>query len=408
MDNQKYYIIVSVAFFTSLFALKLLYPLAIRLRLVDRPNSRKQHSGEIPLIGGVAMFIGFCAGLILILPDITNMISGVFFASLIIVTIGILDDYSEISVSLRFIAQIASVLVMIYSGLQISDLGNLLGVGVFSLGYFSLPFTIIAAVGVINALNMIDGVDGLAGATAIVCFISVLFLYYLSGQMNIIPLIFTAVLVPFLWRNMRSKKKIFMGDAGSMFLGLGLVWSVISASQGEDAVMKPVTALWILAIPLMDTIVTMLRRMMHGQSPFSPDREHLHHILIKIGFNNKETLHIMTLITIIFSLIGVLGQAFNVPEWVMFYAFIILCFTYLFLVHRIWLGIKLIKLNEPELAATVNIPKLDTKGDDSSEVYEACVVCGKLTYELKSTHIDYRDRYVIGVGQVCGNCRLKK
>jgi len=339
MFSEKILLISSVSCFIAIW---ILYPLAIKIKLIDLPNERKNHSGEIPLVGGIAMFIAFVLTLLIYIPDL-NHFRGFLIGSTIIIVVGVLDDYHEISVRSRIILQLLAVIVMTsFSGLIITKLGNIFGIGsgVIELGAWSIPFTVVAAIGTMNALNLTDGVDGLAGVTALVCFLSLLYLFHLSGQISLKPMIYIGVLIPFLWQNLSVVKKIFMGDAGSMFLGFGVVWGVIEASQGDNAVMTPVTALWILAIPLIDTVAIIFRRILKGQSPFLADREHLHHIFLRAGYSDRQTLYILTLFSVIFAAFGILGFVYEVPEWIMFILFLVVFFCYLWLIRHAWWILK--------------------------------------------------------------------
>lgn len=340
MVYQLILIIAAVSCFVSIW---ILYPFAVKVRLVDSPNDRKRHSGEVPLIGGIAMFIGFVISLLVAVPDL-NQVRGFLIGSTIIVFVGALDDYSEISVRIRIALQLSAILIMTsFSGMILFDLGNILGTGPIKLADWSIPFTVIAAIGAINTLNLTDGLDGLAGTSALVCFLSLSCLYYLSGELALMPLLFIGVLLPFLWKNLSSVRKIFMGDAGSMFLGFGTVWMLIEASQGESAVMTPVTGLWILAIPLIDTVAIMFRRILKGQSPFLADREHLHHIFLRAGFSDKATLYIMSMLSIIFASFGVLGVVYQIPESIMFVLFLSIFICYLWVIRKAWWILKTIR-----------------------------------------------------------------
>jgi UDP-GlcNAc:undecaprenyl-phosphate GlcNAc-1-phosphate transferase len=333
----------AVAFLSCLVILRLLYPFAVKIKLVDKPSDRKTHTGEIPLIGGLAMFTGFVIALLISVPDL-NQARGILIASTILIVVGVLDDHHEISVRLRFVLQILAVLIMTsFSIVVVNDLGNLVGQGVLQLAGWAIPFTVVAAVGSMNAMNMIDGVDGLAGSTSLTCFLSVLFLYTLNGDSALKPLLFAAVLIPFILNNLRSGGKVFMGDSGSMFLGFGIAWVLLEASQGEKAVMAPVTALWIFAVPLIDMWAIMFRRVLKGQSPFLPDREHLHHIFLRAGYSNRATLNTMSLIAVLFACIGIVGEVYQVPEWVMFTGFMMILTTYIWGIRHAWAVLKYVR-----------------------------------------------------------------
>ncbi|MCK4586149.1 MAG: UDP-N-acetylglucosamine--undecaprenyl-phosphate N-acetylglucosaminephosphotransferase [Gammaproteobacteria bacterium] len=331
--------------------MRLLYPFAVKIRLVDSPNERKLHAGEIPLIGGLAMFASFVITLLISVPDL-NQVRGILIASTILIIVGVLDDHHDISVRLRLVLQIVAVLVMTsFSNVVVNDLGHLFGMGIFQLAGWAIPFTVVAAVGSMNAMNMIDGVDGLAGSTSLICFLAVLFLYSLAGDIALKPLLFAAVLIPFILNNLSSSRKVFMGDSGSMFLGFGIAWVLLEASQGKDAVMAPVTALWVFAIPLIDMWAIMLRRVMKGQSPFMADRDHLHHIFLRAGFSYRATLNIMSLIAVLFACVGIFGHVYQVPEWLMFAGFMVILTTYIWGIRHVWAVLKYVRHRSERRAA---------------------------------------------------------
>jgi len=329
MWSLNYTIHFATAFFSCLIALWLFYPFANRVRLVDYPNDRKTHMGEIPLVGGLAMFAGFVVAFLVSAPDL-NQARGILIAYTIVTIVGVLDDRRGMSVWARFILQIAAVLIMtLLSGVVLNSLGSLFGEETIQMLDWAIPFTVICAVGTMNAMNMIDGVDGLAGAMALICFLAVFYLNFLADEIALKPLLFIGVLIPFLCCNLCGSRKVFMGDAGSMFLGLGIVWVLIEATQGVHAIMSPVTALWIFAVPLIDSVAIMFRRVMKRRSPFLPDREHLHHIFLSAGFSDRATLSIMSLLAMLFAIIGILGHVNHVPEWMMFAGFMLIFVLYL-------------------------------------------------------------------------------
>ena len=325
------------------FAIDALYPFAYKFNLVDSPNHRKTHIGDVPLVGGIAMFAVFAAAL-LIFSSSLYQVSGFLISTAIIIAVGVLDDARNISVRFRFLAQIIAVLVMItHSGVVLSDLGGLLGTDTFALGIWAIPVTVIAAVGTMNAMNMIDGIDGLASVSALVCFLAVLFLQSLSGGVQLIPLLFVAVLVPFISFNMRAVNKVFMGDSGSMFLGLGVAWVLVDSCQGADAIMNTVTALWLFSVPVIDTVAIMIRRVIKGQSPFMPDREHLHHVFLRAGFTDRSTLYIMSLLSVSFAIIGIMGEFYRVAEWIMFSGFMLTFLVYLWGIKHAWVVLRFLR-----------------------------------------------------------------
>lgn len=322
------------AFFFAFIAIRFFTPIAEGLGLVDKPTERKTHSGNIPLIGGISIFVAVLAASLIWLPD-TLELRMFLIASAMMVFIGALDDKYDISVRIRIVGQIIIASLMIYGvGGYISNLGDLFGFGDVNLGFFGIFFTYFAIVVAINAFNMIDGIDGLIGCLSLNTFTSIAILFLMSGNTEYVsyPLIIATATLPYLMYNLGifkpETKKIFMGDAGSMFIGLSVIWLLSMGTQGENSSFRPVTALWICAIPLMDMLAIVVRRVRNGKSPFKPDRDHLHHILQRVGFSTKQTLMVISVLSIAMSGLGLLGEFFAIPDVIMFSAFIILFGAY--------------------------------------------------------------------------------
>lgn len=345
--------IFSVGFVLSFFLIQIIRRLAPRLALVDHPNSRKQHSAPTPLVGGLGMFIALWIASLLFLPAEPKHNIHIALASGILL-LGLLDDRFGLKALPRLMFQAFLALGMIYlADIRLYELGNLNFSGNVQLGILSVPLTIIGMVGVINAVNFSDGLDGLAGGLVLVAFGCLLLLSQFAGAHRLsLELILTiGVLMGFWVLNARyfrrNKAAVFMGDAGSMLLGFLLAWYFISMSQGEERLFSPVTTLWIFALPLFDTVGMMLRRILHGRSPFSADREHLHHIFLRAGFSVSKTVTVMLLIAVALGMVGVLGELLNVPEGVMFWGFIILFGVYFFAMMHAWKVMRWIRAHQP-------------------------------------------------------------
>ncbi|TYK64716.1 UDP-N-acetylglucosamine--undecaprenyl-phosphate N-acetylglucosaminephosphotransferase [Colwellia echini] len=326
------------AFVFAFIAIKFFNPVAIEIGLVDKPSERKQHAGHIPLIGGISIFLAVLAASLLWLPD-TLELRMYLIASAMMVFIGALDDKFDLRVRIRIVGQIIIASLMIYGvGGYISNLGDLFGLGDVTLGPFGIIFTYIGIIVVINAYNMIDGIDGLIGSLSINTFTSIAILFIMSGQTNYIsyPLVLATATLPYLMFNLglfkklfnKNTQKIFMGDAGSMFVGLSVIWLLIMGTQGEQASFRPVTALWICAIPLMDMLAIVVRRYRNGKSPFKPDRDHLHHILQRVGLTSQKALLVISFASVLMSIFGVVGEYFNIADTVMLIAFIFMFICY--------------------------------------------------------------------------------
>lgn len=335
----------------TVLMIMLLRAVAPALGLTDVPGGRKQHHGEVPLVGGLAMF----AGVVLF------MLANVFLAGgwrpgqpvlltilALLVATGYLDDRHDLRPRLRFLVQAAAVLMMVYwGGIKLDNLGDLFGAGDVILGSWAVPVTVFAVLGVINAMNMIDGVDGLAGGLALVALLVFAGFGLAGGYLGdtlLLPLI--CAVAGFMLFNARtpwrSHAAVFMGEAGSVLLGFSLAWYAVDFASVRHA-FTPITAVWILAIPLMDTIALMLRRVLKGRSPFSPDREHLHHILQRAGFSCGQTVMMVWVLSILLAAIGIAGWRLGVPEYVMFYSFAALFGLYLYGIMHAWKLMKVVR-----------------------------------------------------------------
>ena len=333
------------AFIFAFIAIKFFNPVAIEIGLVDKPSERKHHSGHIPLVGGISIFLAVLAASLFWLPD-TLELRMYLIASAMMVFIGALDDKFDLRVRVRIVGQIIIASLMIYgAGGYISNLGNLFGLGDVKLGPLGIVFTYIGIIVVINAYNMIDGIDGLIGSLSINTFTSIAVLFVISGQTDYIsyPLILATATVPYLMYNIgffeklfnRETQKIFMGDAGSMFVGLSVIWLLTMGTQGEQASFRPVTALWICAVPLMDMLAIVVRRYKNGKSPFKPDRDHIHHLLQRTGLSSRDTLIVISITSALFSSIGIAGEYFEIPDYFMLISFILLFVLYAKIIKKV-------------------------------------------------------------------------
>ena len=337
------------AFFVALILLVVMTPLAHQFGLVDQPSARKRHAGIIPLTGGVAIFMAVLVASVA--TDVWMKNNPLFFtASAFVVLLGMLDDRFDLSAKGRLMCQFGVASIMAWSAQNyVTSLGNIFGYGDIALdigGYF---FTIVCVVGVINAFNMIDGIDGLAGGMSLVILLTLAGFLIATGNGTAImePLIIVAAIVPFLAFNLSWKgfkgNKIFMGDAGSMFVGLTIVWLLVDHTQGSDAAFRPITAVWLVGLPLMDMAAIMYRRARKGQSMLRPDRQHLHNIFMRTGLSSRQSLIAILCMGACYCVIGIVGEIYLVPEYIMFWGFIGLLVLYSIVIQNIWSVIRFIK-----------------------------------------------------------------
>ena len=248
-----------------------------------------------------------------------------------------IDDMVGIRASIRLLFQASIILLMIMmSDEYISNLGNLLGLGDIELGKFSIPFTIFCVVGLMNAFNMSDGLNGICASFALVPLIFLM----LFGHIKFGLLIPIGALLGFLAYNLGyfgKKRGVFLGDSGSNYIGFVVAMLCVNYSQTELTI-NPVTALWFVALPLLDCIGVMTSRLLKGVMPFRPGRDHLHHKLLDLGLKPKYILYLFVASSISLCALGCLFQImYPNKEYISFYSFI--CFTVLYyMITKIQLG----------------------------------------------------------------------
>lgn len=331
-----------IAVIISLFALLVLRPIARHFRLIDLPNHRKAHSGAVPLIGGLSSFAGLLVAWLISMP-LTEGFGIYLFCALMLVIMGAVDDARDIPAKYRLWAQVVLGALLSYgSGIYLTTLGDLFGLGNIELAWLGPVVTIAAVIGATNAYNMIDGIDGLAGTMSLVTLGALAILFASTPGFHLelaLSITIVMALLPYMGANLGLppfRNKIFMGDAGSMFIGFSVVWLLVNGAQMENGAFRPVAALWICAVPLMDMVAIMIRRVRKGQSVMMPDRDHLHHIFLRAGFSDRQALMIITSLAVLFACIGITGEVLNAPEWFMFLLFILVFLVYNFLISHVW------------------------------------------------------------------------
>lgn len=322
----------------TVVVLLILQPVARKLNLLDHPVGRKDHAHPTPVTGGLAVALGIATTQTMQLVPLDRELWSFFAASVLLIVTGLADDKYDLRWYWRIGIQVVAALIMIYGAhVRIEQLGPAFGTEQFSLGIVSVPFTVFATVGLINAINMVDGADGLAGllVTAALIMIGAAALY--SGNTVIAERqwILIGAMLAFLIFNMRfrwqAKAKVFLGNAGSAFLGFVIAWQVFRLSQNPVHPVSPALALWFLPIPVMDTLVLMFRRVRNGKSPFAADRNHIHHIMMEAGFGPTQTALVLSGFSLICGLLAGQAMRFNVPTPLLLVAFAVLCLAWFWL-----------------------------------------------------------------------------
>lgn len=303
------------AFFTALIITLIAIPKIIRISykkgLMDVPGDRSSHTNKIPTLGGVALFFGIVVSTSIFATDLGVNYSFFLSAITILFFIGLMDDLLVVAPDKKLYGQIISTILIIFgSGIMINSFLGLFYI--YEIPYFlGVLLTIFVFITLINAYNLIDGIDGLASGVGIIislCFVYIFYRIFDYG-IGILAISTTAVLIGFLRYNLSNKYKIFMGDTGSMVIGFILTFMAIrflyiSESSNLGLTTAPAILLFIFVIPVLDTISVFTIRILNKRSPFSADKNHLHHQFLKLGFNHIQTSAILMFVNIIFVIVG--------------------------------------------------------------------------------------------------------
>jgi UDP-GlcNAc:undecaprenyl-phosphate GlcNAc-1-phosphate transferase len=322
-----------VPFVATVMFIAALGPRAHYLGLIDKPGGRKAHSGEVPLVGGICMLAGLVAAVLSLVPwgaINSALLVGAVFLGLV----GAIDDRYDLPPSVRLVAQALAGFVVISSGTVVGSLGQFGGTELH-LGLLAMPFTLLTVVAFTNAFNWQDGSDGIAGGQALIVFVALLAVDAVSGNgehANMLTALIGCVLAFLLFNAPFAHKagpyRLFMGDAGALSLGFALAWFAIAMSQGPDAVIAPVTALWLGALPVLDFFGSMARRVSLRRNPLAADAEHLHHLLKRAGLTRRKLFLVEMIACTGFATIGLLGHFLEVSQGVMISAMGLIAVVY--------------------------------------------------------------------------------
>lgn len=342
---------VLTAFFVTLAAVRALAFLAPHIGLVDKPQGRKKHSGSVPLVGGIGIFFTLCLGASIwggmessmILVKGQNALWILLGCCAFLVLTGALDDRFQLGVFIRVLSEVLVALIIIEMlDLRLVSIGNLLGNGDIRLpGAISYIFTVLAIFGLINGFNMLDGIDGLLACMVIATLAS--FHLITATALGPYSLFFMSTLAAFLISNLNLSPQIpktFLGDAGSKLLGFLVVCLLLAAASGQfggGKLIKPVTALYLVTVPLFDMAFTSARRIVRKGSPFTADRSHIHHLFLRLGFSGRRTLVLIISLNLSAAILGLLLHRIQTPEHYQFGIFIGAFLLYSLLASQAWI-----------------------------------------------------------------------
>ena len=286
---------------------------AYKIGAIDVPkDSRRMHKKPVPRLGGLAIFLGFMVSLLIFVP-IDHQLRGILLGATIIVVLGVVDDISPLRAYFKFVVQIAAALIAVYHGVVVNVLSNpnvFSGDAYWSLGWASIPITVLWIVGITNSVNLIDGLDGLANGVSTISAVTMLVIALLvsEGQTALIMAALAGACLGFMPFN-KNPAQMFMGDTGSTFLGYILATISIQGLFKYYAIISFAVPFLILGLPMFDTLFAIVRRLAHGQNPMSPDRGHIHHRLIDMGLNQKQAVAALYVVSSILGLSAVVLTA---------------------------------------------------------------------------------------------------
>ena len=282
-----------ISMFITMALVPILRMAAVRLHAgLDVPDARKVHTEPVPKVGGLAMAIGALVPVVLV-ADGGRFVNSVLIGACVIVLFGLVDDLKNLGWKAKFAGQIAAALIVIlYGNLNICYLGSCLPDGMSLPEVLALPITMVVIVGVTNAINLSDGLDGLAGGTSLLTFLCIGLLCFTGGDFpeKLFIMLLCTAMVGAIFGFLRFNTypaTVFMGDTGSQLLGFLAVTLALGVTQRETP-LSPLLLLLLLGFPVLDTLTVMVERIAAGRMPFSPDKNHFHHKLMRLGLFHTE------------------------------------------------------------------------------------------------------------------------
>ena len=298
IDDLK---IILFVFLVVVLIVPVIIKIAHHVNALDIPNERKVHKFPMPRLGGLAIFLGFLVGYMVFCKPTVQM-NSILIGSFFIILLGTFDDIKPITPLIKYGGQLLAAIIVVYYGNIVMQDISAFGIYI-DFGIFAGPITILFITAVINCMNLIDGLDGLAGGIATIFFITIAIISNIYGLYNGLDASLTLIMIGatlgFLLYNFHPAK-IFMGDSGSMFLGY--IISIISLLGFKNVTLTSfIVPVLILAIPILDTLFAIIRRLLKGQSFAKADKEHFHHQILRMAGNQTKTVLIIYLIQILFS-----------------------------------------------------------------------------------------------------------
>lgn len=330
--SENHDIVIAASLLTAVMAL-LFRPLAIKASFLDAPNDRKVHQDHIPLTGGVSIFLSSVLTFLIFFETFSTDFVALMVCGSSMLALGMVDDRVDLPAFTKLFIQSAIALIFVTSSnFTVSNLGAPLGFsGPLELGMLSVPFTLLAIVGTINAFNMIDGCDGLASCLVIVSLFALLTFGVdgLSDPTRLLLLVVFFCLLVFLLFNFSNSKnlKTFLGDGGSLFLGFVVATSFVEFSASNN-LYDPAIVLWFAAVPIFDFFTVILMRRLLKRKITTADRSHIHHSILSLGFSHFQTTALISAAAVALLLFGVfVTLRYPSLSFLSFFVFFLLYFS---------------------------------------------------------------------------------
>ncbi|TCN73211.1 glycosyltransferase family 4 protein [Acetobacteroides hydrogenigenes] len=378
MKNITPFISILIAFYTSYKIIPVVIRIARLKNLVDEPNNRTSHKKAIPTLGGVGIFIGFAVASLLLasyyfVPEFNSLLLGM----LILFFLGIKDDILVLSAKKKLVGQVIVAFFITFLGdVRLTSFDGILGI--YDIPYWpSVLSTMFIFIALINAVNLIDGIDGLASGFGILAATFFGVDFYLLGHFAWAMLCFAmagSLMAFFLYNVFGNTNKIFMGDTGSLVLGLFITTAMLkfininSVSNGPFSIdFAPVLALSVLVLPIFDTLRVFSIRIANGQSPFHPDKRHIHHLMLRLGFSHKASTSILLATNV-----ALIATCFALQSLPMNYQILVLSSIVFLLIGLLWrLSQKYTHSNTKEnIAKPQKIEEIDQLKDLKNKIFE--------------------------------------
>lgn len=341
MEARLLIYVSSIALAVSVFFMLLLRSAAGVLGLIDRPGGHKTHDGEVPVIGGIAMFMGLVVAALFGATIGSHGYTALAVAGLMVLVGGLDDRFNLPALTRLFAHLLAAIFLVRGTGFVVRDLGDLFGMGLVELSFLGPIFTIVACVALINAFNMLDGLDGLAGGCALIGCAALAVIAATAGARTsaLVSACMAGAVLGFMIFNVpviqNRPLRSFMGDAGSTLLGFIIAALALTLVQKDRADISPVLILWVVAIPIFELFATTIRRLFRRCSPLEPDNGHFHHVLRRAGLSVRGVFIAYFVASALAASFAVWAHQAGVQDEILFLGFVLGFACWMAFVHRV-------------------------------------------------------------------------